>query len=362
VERAASVTAPPSSQTAIQVNVHEVLRFARQFSVKLKAGLSPEKCLEVLSHEMRDRGMRAVCHAMRAQVSRGSPLALAMREHPGAFDEGVIRLVSAGEQGGNLRGALAAAADYLERIRTARAGLHSAVAQPLNVLALVLLAVFIATVVLSFLAADVLPSSLAHHHLVGQSVLDRITIQVSEVIRWVWPFVGVFGACCFVALHTLPRIAASRTALERLAEHLPLIRNAWHATGLACFARTVTVQMRAGALLGEAMGVAAQTAPSVTFREAIAGTVDRIEAGRPYLEALVEEGFLRRRDINAAQAAERRGDLAGFMQTVAEDYERQASEAVGKLKTFSHTAVVAALGVTIVGVVLTLYVPVFFAH
>jgi type II secretory pathway component PulF len=236
------------------------------------------------------------------------------------------------------------------------------VAQPLNVLALVLLAVFIATVVLSFLATDTLPASLTNHHAVGQSLLDRVTIRVSEIIRWVWPFVGVFGACCFVALHTLPRIAGSRRALERLAEHLPLLRDAWHLTGLACFARTVTVQMRAGAMLGEAMGIAAQTAPSLPFREAIGHTVGRIEAGRPYLEALIEDGFLHRRDINAAQAAERRGELAGFMQTIAEDYERQASEAVAKLKTFSHTAVVVALGVSIVAVMWTLYVPVFIAH
>jgi type II secretory pathway component PulF len=359
VDRSAGEPSPPSRPSVVRVGMDEVLRFARQFSVKLKAGLSPEKCLAALANESKGRQLRVICQEMRVQVGQGCPLSLAMRAHPGAFDECVIRLVDTGEKAGNLRGALAAAADYLERVHAARMGLHAAVARPLNVLALVLLAVFIATVILSFVASEVLPASLALGPVSGLNLPDRMAVRVAESVRLVWPFVGVFGACCFLALQLLPRLPGTRAALERLAVKLPLLKSAWSSTGLACFARTVSVQMKAGAMLGDAMAVAAQTAGTVPLREAIARTIARIEAGRPYLEALVEDGFLLRRDVNAVQSAERRGDLAGFMQATAEDYERKARANVGKLKTLTHTTSVIALGVTIVAVVLTLYVPVF---
>jgi hypothetical protein len=40
--------------------------------------------------------------------------------------------------------------------------------------------------------------------------------------------------------------------------------------------------------------------------DVIASTIRAIEAGKPYLEAMVEVGLLRRRDVSAVFAAERR--------------------------------------------------------
>jgi type II secretory pathway component PulF len=343
---------------AVPVGTDDVLRFARQFSVKLKAGLSAEKCLAALANETKEQRLRQVCRELHNQVAQGCPLSLAMREHGGAFDECVVRLVETGEKGGNLKGALATAADYLERKSQMRRDLRSAVAKPLDVLAMVLLALFIATVALSFLIKDVVPAEGSGHH-VALGYADRIALRLSELVRRVWPVIGVFGAVCFFGMHLLPSVAAARAALDRLALRIPLLRSAVRSTGLACFARTVTIQMRTGAMLGEAMEVAAITAPSCHLGETITHTIQRIEAGQPYLEALVEAGLLHRRDVSTAQTAERRGDLAAFMQTTAEAYEREAKEEVHRLKTFSHTAVVIVLGIATIAVVLTLYVPVF---
>ena len=107
------------------------------------------------------------------------------------------------------------------------------------------------------------------------------------------------------------------------------------------------------------MSIAAETAPQPFMRDALALTVRKIEAGKPYLEAMVEGGFLRRRDVNAVQSAERRGELATFMLTFADECEWEASDAVRTLTTVAHTVVVVLLGLAIAAVVLTLYVPVF---
>jgi type II secretory pathway component PulF len=274
------------------------------------------------------------------------------------FDAAVVRLVEFGEQAGNLKGALANAADYLERVGRVRRAMHNAVAKPLNVLSLVLLAIFIAAVALSFLVKDVLPEASASHH-AALTLADRIAIKVAEVIRVAWPYVGVLGLLNFLALHLLPRHARARAILDQVALRLPLVAAATRATAQACFIRTVGILMRTGALLGEAMGIAAQTASHPFMRDAVALTVQKIEAGKPYIEAMVEVGLLRRREINAVQSAERRGELGTIILALADDCEREALEKVGTLTTVAHTTVVLLLGVAIAGVVLSLYVPVF---
>jgi type IV pilus assembly protein PilC len=236
--------------------------------------------------------------------------------------------------------------------------MHSAVAKPLNVLSLVLLAVFIAAVALSFLVKEVLPEVGASQH-VALTLADRIAIQVAGVLRVAWPVLGMLGFLSFLALQLLPRHARVRTILDQVALRLPLVAAAMRATAQACFMRTVGILMRSGAQLGEAMAIAAQTTTYSFMAKSVALTVQKIEAGKPYIDAMVEDGLLRRRDINAVQSAERRGELGTFLLALADDCERQAAERVGTLTTVAHTAVVVLLGLAIAAVVLSLYVPVF---
>ena len=333
------------------------LRFVRQFLVKLKAGLSVEKCLAALVGETKNRRLRAACKEMHAQVAQGSSLSLALRRQT-TFDASVVRLVDNGEQAGNLKAALANAADYLEDIGRLRRAMQNAVAKPLDVLSLVLLAIFIAVVALSFLVKEVLPAANATRH-ATVSLVDRVAIGVSEVVRVAWPYVGMLGALCFLALHSLPRLPRARAGLEIVALRLPLVAAALRATALACFFRTIGILMRAGAILGEAMEIAALSAESRFMRDAIALTVQRIEKGKPYIDAMVEDGFMRRRDVNAVQAAERRGELGAFLLALADDREREASGKVSTLRAVAHTTVAVLLGIAIVAVLLGLYVPVF---
>jgi type IV pilus assembly protein PilC len=270
----------------------------------------------------------------------------------------VVGLVERGEQTQKLRAALANVADYLEHRNQMQSALRGAVAQPINALSLVLLAVFVATVVLSFLVKETLPVVETGQHVLT-SFTDRVAVAVSEAVRVAWPFVGVFGLLCFVALRLIPKQPTTRAWLDRLALRLPLIGPAVHSVGLAIFYRTIGVCMQAGGHLAQAMQIAAITAPSYGIRDRIVAIIAAINSNRPYIETLVDHGFMRLGDVTAVQAGERRGDLGAVMLALAGDREREAAVESSRLKALAHTVVVILLAVTILGVVFTLYVPVF---
>jgi type IV pilus assembly protein PilC len=338
-----------------------VLRFLRQLAIKLKAGLSLDKCLAALCTETRHAGVRQACVAIRAKTAGGTALADAMREHGQLFDVCVTGLVERGEKTRKLLGMLGSACDYLETRRRLEDGLRSAIFRPLNALSLVLLATFIATVALSFLAREFLPVSTLTQP-ASHSSAEQLAALVARKVQIAWPYVGVFGFVCFLALQFLPRLAPTRRVLDAIGVRLPLVGAAVRSTGVALFVRTLAIRTQVGATLAQAMTIAALTAQNQPMRERITTLIHRIEKGRPYIDALVEDGTLRLGDVTAVQAADRRGDLATVLLTLARDREQEATADVKALKAVTHTVVVVLLGVAIMGVVLTLYVPVFINH
>ena len=350
-----------TAQQDLSVGTEYVLRFVRQFSVKLKAGLSLDKCLAALGPETRNRRLRLMCSEMREAIAKGGSLSQAMRGQGTMFDACVVGLIERGEQTRNLRAALASVADYLDSRGRLEKALRGAVGQPLDVLLFVLLAIFIATVVLSFLVKEFVPVTSAGQH-VALTILDRIAFTISKAVRVAWPFVGVFGFLCFLSSRLLPRRPATRAWLDAVALRLPLLGSATRSTAIAVLSRTIGIRMQAGNTLAQAMEVAVVTANNLSVRDHIVATIQRIQKGMPYIDALVDAGFLRLGDVTAVQGAERRGELGALMLSLAADREREAVGDVKTLRSVTHTLVVALLGLAILGVVLTLYVPVFVAH
>jgi type II secretory pathway component PulF len=342
----------PPSCVAIEAQA----KLLRQFAVKSKARLSPEKCLAALASDSRDRCLRELCRSMHGDLKRGAPLSVVMREHA-VFDAAVLALVEESERAGAVTDGLTRAADYLERVGRLRGEMHDAVAKPLNVLSLVLLAIFIAAVALAFLVKDVVPEAqLAHAE---SSPLDRVAVEVARRVRQAWPFVGVAGALGFLALQLVPRWPRTRLSIERVGLTLPLVSVALSATAQALLCRTTAAVMQAGVLLGDAVTTATSMSPYGFLRSRMTETIAAVEGGQPYIEGFLAAGFFRRSEINVVQAAERRGDLAATISGLADDREREAHARIGTLKAVAHTLVVVLLGVATAAVVVSLYVPVF---
>jgi type II secretory pathway component PulF len=341
-----------------RVRPADLLRFLRQLQVKLAAGLSVEKALAALASETKSKHLRRACREMQADLAGGRSLAAAMAGQPGLFDACVLRLVEEGERNRNLKLALVAASEHVQRTGELRGKMRDAVSRPLDALLLILLAVFVAAVALSYLVKEAMPVAAGSHRAVS-SAADEAAIAAAALLRTLWPLPGFIGAVAFAAALVLPRIRGARPFLGAFALKLPLLGAALRQTSLACFAWTIGILVRAGVRLDEAMAVAAATANHEAMRAAITDTMRVIESGQPYLDAMAEAGFLRRRDVSAVAAAERRGELATALLTLAADHQREANDRVSRLRTIIHTSVVLVLGLAIALVVLTLYVPIF---
>jgi general secretion pathway protein F len=92
-----------------------VAHFIRELSVMIGAGQDVDYALRFLAESGDDKRSRKLAEALRDDVRRGKPLAMAMAAHPRAFSSLYLGIVRAGEAGGNLGESLGQLADLLER-------------------------------------------------------------------------------------------------------------------------------------------------------------------------------------------------------------------------------------------------------
>ena len=108
----------------------EVANFTREAAIMLGAGLDLDRVLRFLVDAAPSLRVARVVAQLRDAVRDGSPLAAAMRAHPGSFSRLYVGLVRAGEAGGTLAATLDRLATLLERQRALAATVTSAMIYP----------------------------------------------------------------------------------------------------------------------------------------------------------------------------------------------------------------------------------------
>ena len=333
-----------------------ILQFLRCFLVKIRARLSPRKALSALASEVRLRWARALCLDLESQVAQGCPLSLAMRGEGDLFPAGVIFFVEQGERRGDLVVGLEEAVQFLEGKINAEVAFHRAVVRPIHVLSYFFVVLYVSVVVMAFLAESFLTKSRATD---VRSSIELLTLSVSDLFRRVSPYVGGLGAIAFAALHLAPRHHGGRERMERFALHLPFLSGLLRSQARARFAHTTALCQGRTASWSEIMDLAASSVPFSLIGRSFSQTAEKLRSGRPWDEVLVEEGFLRKREVMDAVAAQKRSDPGKFWM------DQSAALEAGVVRGFHTWRVVAdmvsvlLIAILVGAVALTLYVPLF---
>jgi type IV pilus assembly protein PilC len=142
----------------------------------------------------------------------------------------------------------------------------------------------------------------------------------------------------------------------------PIIGSLWRAKAVAHFTRTTGVLVAAGIPVLNAMESAAMTAGNAAVRGAVLLAMDKLSKGRDLSTALAEVGLVSRAEINAMQAAERRGTLGEMLMKHAEAGDADLLKHISRVKTVAQSVTVLLLGVVIAGALMGFVGPVLGLH
>ncbi len=328
--------------------------FVRQFSVMIDAGLPLVQCLEILGSQQENKTFAKILQTTRMDVEGGASLADAMRKHPKAFDDLFTNMIAAGEAGGILDTILKRLATYIEKAVKLNAQVKGAMVYPIAVIS-------IAGIVIAVILWKVIPTFASMFAGLGAELPlpTRIVIAASNWLIRLLPFIVVFMVLGYVAFKRYYATHGGRRVVDRIVLKLPILGIIMQKIAVSRFCRTLSTLISSGVPILDGLEITARTAGNAIIEDAIMAVRKGVESGLTVAQPLKESGVFPSMVVQMIGVGEQTGALDAMLAKIADFYEEEVDQAVANLLTLMEPVMILFLGVTVGGIVISMYLPLF---
>jgi type IV pilus assembly protein PilC len=337
-----------------KVKTKDVAVFFRQFSVMIDAGLPLVQCLEILAANQENQTFQKTLNGVRTTLEGGATLANAMRQYPVVFDDLTTNMIEAGETGGILDIILQRLAQYVEKAVRLRSAVKSALFYPVSV-------VSIAVLIVGALLKWVVPifSNLFTGLGVVLPLPTRIVMGLSAFVGTFWWFFIVGAVAIIFGLKQVRKNPRGRYWFDYTLLKLPIMGALLRKIAVARFTRTLGTLITSGVPILEGLSITARTSGNAVLEEALMKVRKAIEEGRTIVDPLKECGVFPNMVTQMIGVGEATGAMDAMLQKIADFYEDEVDAATKDMLAMLEPVIIGILGVTIGGIVISLYMPLF---
>src|SRR5438445_2507499 len=337
-----------------KVKTKEIAIFFRQFSVMIDAGLPLVQCLEILAANQENQTFQKTWTGVRTTVEGGATLANAMRQYPIIFDDLTTNMIEAGETGGILDIILQRLATYVEKAVRLKAAVKSALIYPVAVVGM-------AGMIVGALLKWVVPifSNLFAGLGVALPLPTRIVMGLSAFVQTFWWMFGVGGFALFFGVKQIRKHPRGRYYFDKMLLFIPVIGSLLRKIAVGRFTRTLGTLITSGVPILEGLSITARTSGNAVLEEALMKVRKAIEEGRTIVDPLRECGVFPNMVTQMIGVGEATGAMDSMLQKIADFYEEEVDAATRDMLAMLEPAIIGMLGITIGGIVIALYMPLF---
>jgi type IV pilus assembly protein PilC len=337
-----------------KVTEADIILFARQFSTMIDAGLPIVQCLDILQSQQENKTFKVMLKKIKEMVESGSTLAEALKKYPAHYDDLFVNMIAAGEAGGILDTILQRLAAYMEKAAKLKSQVKGAMVYPIVTLV-------IAAVVLIVILVFVIPVFQEMFKDFGGElpVPTQIVVNMSEFVKS--KILYLIGAMILfvIAYKRFSKTEKGRIVLDDLFLRLPVFGTLLRKVAVAKFTRTMGTMLSSGVAILEALDIVAKTAGNKTIEKAVYDVRSGISEGRTMADPLFESGVFPSMVCQMISVGESTGALDAMLGKIADFYDEEVDQAVENLTALIEPFMLVFLGVTIGGLVIAMYLPIF---
>ena len=337
-----------------KVKERDVILFARQFSTMIDAGLPIIQCLDILYSQQGNATFKKMLKEIKESVEGGATLAEALKKFPKQFDSLFVNMIAAGEAGGILDGILRRLAAYMEKAAKLKSQVKGAMTYPIATL---IIAVLVLAVILVFVI-PVFEEMFADFG--GElPIPTQIVVAMSDMVKSkiVYIIIGLFlFTIAFKKFHGTEK---GRDFVDKMLLKIPVFGDLLRKVAVAKFTRTLGTMLASGVAILEALDIVAKTAGNKTVEKAIYSVRKGITEGRTMADPLAQSGVFPSMVCQMISVGESTGALDAMLGKIADFYDEEVDQAVENLTALIEPFMLVFLGVTIGGLVVAMYLPIF---
>ncbi len=337
-----------------RVTERELVVLVRQLSTMIDAGLPLVQCLDILQQQQEGRGLKRILKQVKKDVEEGATFSDAIRKHPKAFDGLFVNLVAAGEMGGILDVILNRLAEYIEKLAKLKKKVRGALTYPAIV-------VTIAVMVMAVILIYVIPVFARLFSDAGVK-LPPLTLFVMAVSNFAirffyWIIVGL-GLLIYL-VRRFRKTSRGRMVTDRLLLRMPVFGMLLRKVAVARFSRTLGTMLASGVPILDALDIVAGSAGNAVIEQAIRESRAAIAEGRSVAEPLQDTKVFPGMVTHMIAVGEATGALDAMLGKIADFYEEEVDITVEALTSLLEPLLLVFLGVTIGGLLIAMYLPIF---
>ncbi len=339
---------------SFSVSRAEIIEFAQNLSVMLKAGMSILVSLEDIASSTSNKFFKSALRDLKQQVERGSSVSAAMETQGSLFPDILKRLVAVGEETGRFDVSLREAADHLLRMQNLASAIKRALMYPAFAIVTTLSA-------LIFWLAYVLPK--LTETLKGLGVkLPPITlflIAVSNLFHDHWKLLLLVPVILGLGVHFSGKHHKVRYLRDLAYIRIPILKLIMYNKLVAVFAEQFRILVVAGMTIDRIFDLIIPSLGNEYFKVHLLKAKENVLYGNLISESLKEQNILPLLVVRMIAIGESSGTLDSQLEFLSEHYTKKLDDATDSLGKLIEPLVMIVVGglfaVIIMGLMLPIY-------
>lgn len=323
-----------------RVSVSEQIILAKNLSGMLRAGLSLYRALSVLEKQTKNPKLRKILISMSSEINSGGTLSSGLSKYPKVFPNIFVSMTKAGEESGNLAGALSEVALNLEKMHALTKKVRGALIYPgvimsaMVVIGILMFAFVVPTLAKTFndLGTE-LPASTKFIISLGNLFSQHLILSFVVIIGFVFGIISLFRAK-FMAKY-----------IDFIVLRIPVIGNLAKEVNTARTARTMSSLLLAGVSITRAIEITEDVVQNVYFKKVLREAKEEIERGATFSSAFEEHSNLYPIMMSEmVQVGEETGKLSDMLLDIAVFYEEEIENKTKNMSTIIEPILMIIVG------------------
>jgi len=322
------------------VSVNEQIILTKNLSGMLKAGLSLERALSVLKKQTKNPKLGKILNSIADDINSGETLSTGLSKFPNVFSKLFISMTKAGEESGNLVGALSDIGVNLEKSHSLTKKIHGALIYPGVILsAMVVIGILMFAFVVPTLANTfkelgvVLPASTRVLIFMGNFFSNNLTLTFVIVIS------------IALGLYLLFRSKFMEKYIDFVTIRIPVIGTLAKELNTARTARTMSSLLLSGVSITRAVEITKDVVQNVYYKKVLDEAKAAVEKGAPFSQAFEANNILYPVMMSEMiQVGEETGKLSDMLLQIALFYEEEIENKTKNLSTIIEPMLMIIIG------------------
>lgn len=328
--------------------------FTSQMKSLMKARVDLLKSLSIVYGQADKEKLKTLVLDLHSRVKNGATFSDALSQHQEFFPSLYINLIKTGEASGRLDEVLEELDRFLSKDEEFKRHVRAAMAYPILMISVGICVIFI-------LFSYVIPklSSIFTDFDYELPLPTQVMLAVSDFFKSSW-WVLLLGVVVFiVVLVRMSKSPLGRAKLDWVKLHIPIVGDLSLKQSLARFCGTLSLLIRSGLPVFQALSVAIPTVENAVFVKELEVAKKEVLEGTSLASSMKKVSFFPPFLTQMVSVGEEGGKLEGVLSEVANIYAQEIDAKLKIITSLLEPMIILVLGLILGGIVLAMLLPIF---